>query len=308
MAGETGQQTEVWPWRDGNYRGEGFIEVLVLTGEKAVAVANGQSYEMTFRHGVFGEVDEEIGERTGEKIYTVETRFEVMGKEIVNYGVLVEEGTKFFVKTFVGLWTLEWVTEEEAERLASDGDSILAPTSPYQLEPERQGRLLWLTGRPGLGKSTSAQLLSRDHGYVYYEGDCFFSLRNPYIPANVEGASAAQLKQRKLVGEGAAERGAVVARAGEEWKKWMDNGEWEVAAMEAGYREMCRDIARERARLGGDWAVAGFLHSRTIRDLARLHFTLLVILLSGQSWAQICKLWCWTLGGSSNPPPPIFLS
>ena len=27
------------------------------------------------------------------------------------------------------------------------------------------------------GKSTSAQLLARKHGYVFYEGDCFFTLR-----------------------------------------------------------------------------------------------------------------------------------
>ena len=36
-------------------------------------------------------------------------------------------------------------------------------------------------GPPGAGKSTSAALLGRDHGYVYYEGDCIFTWSNPYI-------------------------------------------------------------------------------------------------------------------------------
>ena len=60
--------------------------------------------------------------------------------------------------------------------------------------------------RPGLGKSTTAQLLSRNHGFVYYECDCFFNGKNPYIPPHVENPSVTQLRQRRLVGEGAEER------------------------------------------------------------------------------------------------------
>ena len=155
------------------------------------------------------------------------------------------------------------------KRLANDGDPIEAPTSPYKVEPERQGRLVWMTGPPGLGKSTSAQLLSREHGYVYYEGDCFFGLKNPYISAHVEGPSMAQVKQRNLVGEGAAERRAVVSRVRKEFEARMGKGEWDAEAIETGQREMFKDIARERARLGGDWAVACVLDTRAIRDLAR---------------------------------------
>ena len=60
--------------------------------------------------------------------------------------------------------------------------------------------------RPGLGKSTTAQLLSKNHGFVYYECDCFFNGKNPYIPPHVENPSVTQLRQRRLVGEGAEER------------------------------------------------------------------------------------------------------
>ena len=62
-------------------------------------------------------------------------------------------------------------------------------------------RLIWISGPPGLGKSTSAQLLSREHGFVYYEADCFFELRNPYIPPDVENPTLATRMQRKLIGE-----------------------------------------------------------------------------------------------------------
>ena len=53
-----------------------------------------------------------------------------------------------------------------------------APSHPYKEQPERLGKVLWITGAPGLGKSTSAQLLSRNAGYVYYEADCFYSFRS----------------------------------------------------------------------------------------------------------------------------------
>ena len=43
-------------------------------------------------------------------------------------------------------------------------DPVAAPDCPYPLRPGLQGKLIWLTGLPGTGKSTSAQLLSRDHG------------------------------------------------------------------------------------------------------------------------------------------------
>ena len=44
------------------------------------------------------------------------------------------------------------------------GDPIEAPPGPYKIQPDNQGKLLWITGSPGVGKSTSAQLLGRKKG------------------------------------------------------------------------------------------------------------------------------------------------
>merc|ERR1719430_198206 len=163
----------------------------------------------------------------------------------------------------------EWVPEEEGKELAKDGDPIVAPPSHHKVQPEYQGRLIWITGPPGLGKSTSAQLLSREHGFIYYEGDCFFGLRNPYIPADVENPSLHQTKQRKLVGEGVKERKAICDASVKQWEAMLEGKEADVGALEAMYREMCKDIARERARLGGDWAIATVIHSQSMRDFVR---------------------------------------
>ena len=257
------------PWRDGNYSSkDGFFQLLKLTGEKAVSLTDNK--QMTFKHGEFGVASKKIVERSREKNFTVEVRFEVVGKEFVNLGVLVEGGTKFIIETILGIWTLDWVTEEEMDRLLNDGDPLTGPVCPHKAEPERQGRLIWITGPPALGKSTTAQLLSKEHGYVYYEGDCFFQLRNPYIPADVENPSLAAAKQRKLVGEGVKERRAIIDKGTEVFQaKLAGKKEFKIADQEAAYRELCKDIARERARIGGDWAIAALLDSRSIRDFVR---------------------------------------
>ena len=219
------------PWRDGNYKKEECnIDGYVITGEKLTV--NGTSFVSKLTYVLFGEADPKVVETTGERYYNVKSSYDILGKEMTDYGVLVENGTKFIFER----QTLVWITEEEAELMAKDCDAIEAPSSSYKVEPERQGRLIWITGAPGLGKSTSAQLLSREHGYVYYEGDCFLHLKNPYIPPDVENPSSAPSKQKKLDGEGKAEREKIVWRVGEQYMAAMKGEAWDAAIVEEGIR------------------------------------------------------------------------
>ena len=252
------------PWRDGNYKkAECNSDGYVIAGQKLTV--NGTSFVSKLTYGLFGQADPKVVEITGEKYYNVKSSYDILGKKMTDYGVLVENGTKFI---FEGR-TLVWITEEEEELMAKDCDAIEAPASHYKVEPKRQGRLIWITGAPGLGKSTSAQLLSREHGYVYYEGDCFLALRNPFVPPDVENPSLAQSKQKKLVGKGKAEREKIAWRVFEQYKAAMKGQAWDAAIVEEGCREMLRDIARERSRLGGDWAIAGILFTSSMRQIAR---------------------------------------
>ena len=96
-------------------------------------------------------------------------------------------------------------------------DPLAAPPCPYPLVPGAGGRLVWITGYPGTGKSTAAQIMARNHGqnhnnhskidfndiyflgYVYFEGDCFWGLKNPYIPVNVSNPTMAKVVELQAV-------------------------------------------------------------------------------------------------------------
>ena len=117
-----------------------------------------------------------------------------------------------------------------------------------------------------------AQLLSREHGFVYYECDCFLGCRNPYIPPDVENPTLAQGKQKKLIGEGAEERERLTEKISNVMKAIFKGEEWDIGVWEFAVRELCKDIARERARLGGDWAIAGVLFTPRLRQIARFAY------------------------------------
>ena len=57
-----------------------------------------------------------------------------------------------------------------------------APSTIYPLEPEKPGKFVMITGKPGIGKSTTALFLAQNFGFKYYEADGLLERKNPYIP------------------------------------------------------------------------------------------------------------------------------
>ena len=144
---------------------------------------------------------------------------------------------------------------------------------------------MWLSGPPGAGKSTSAQMLGRDHGYVYYEGDCFGMMKNPFIDLNAENPTMHQMKQKNLkgktncfcpegfknifVGNGAAERGEFLKKSQEVFAPLMAGLEYDKSVIVEFYKMMCQDILDQKKRIGGTWAIAAVPFIREIRDVMR---------------------------------------
>ena len=163
--------------------------------------------------------------------------------------------------------------EEAADILRSESDPADCPPGPFRLQPGLEGRLLWVSGDPASGKSTSAQLLARLQGYVYYEVDCFPKLRNPYIPLDEPNPTVVQDLMTPLSGPGCEERRKVVESVRNLWSKLisqqeeLEEEEWK--RLEGYFDLLCENIKSERRRIGGDWAVAGCLLHRRIRDFIR---------------------------------------
>ena len=133
-----------------------------------------------------------------------------------------------------------------------------------------------------MGKSTTAQLLAREEGYVYYEADCFNQLKNPYISLDAPDPSMAQINQKNLKGPGMKERAALHSVANDVYGAVILGKEHDKEAANEVYSAMAEDIRRERERIGGDWAVAHVVLSREARDNLRriLGPQLIFILLS----------------------------
>ena len=171
-----------------------------------------------------GESSESVQKRSGKARYEVKITFvtgikkgEEKPLEFTSYGAITEEGGKGF---FSGVREYDIVraTQREIEEIENDFDQIDAPPGPYTIQPHKQGRkkfktketsikesfkgkLVWLSGAPGMGKSTSAQYLAKDHGFVYYEADAFGLLLNPFNTLESDNPSLATSSQRVLKGE-----------------------------------------------------------------------------------------------------------
>eukprot|EP00090_Calanus_glacialis_P010348 TRINITY_DN18735_c0_g1_i2.p1 TRINITY_DN18735_c0_g1~~TRINITY_DN18735_c0_g1_i2.p1 ORF type:complete len:248 (+),score=69.84 TRINITY_DN18735_c0_g1_i2:39-746(+) len=217
------------PLTDGHYKvTDIWYKLLWVNG--ATAVIKGTTMgdlSVDLKYGDFGDADREICETTGQSQFRLELSFTVHEKVFKELGVVNENGMKITTKSMMGIAEFEWITDEEAGAMEEDTDPIDAPPAPYKLQPEHQGQLLWFTGPPGLGKSTSAQLLARNHGYVYYEADCFNSCKNPYIPVDVPDPSMAQVNKKQLKGKGSEERIEVVRKLMDKFGSFLegDNGE-----------------------------------------------------------------------------------
>lgn len=236
-----------------------------------------ESNEMSIEYGDLGKSNESVQKRSGKSRYEAKITFvtgikkgEDKPLEFTSFGAITEDGGKGF---FSGVreYDIERVTQTEIEEIENDFDQIEAPPGPYTLQPHIQGKLVWLSGSPGMGKSTSAQYLAKDHGFVYYEADAFGLLLNPFNTLESDNPSLATSSQRVLKGPGAEERVKITRTAMPIFQK-IFVGEMEALDMEAMgayYAAMARDIKIQRERIGGDWAVAHVVLYKEWRDIMR---------------------------------------
>ena len=104
----------------------------------------------TWKHGEFHETMKEIEEKTGVKNYNLEIQF--MGGKIKIYGVLNEDGQGATVCSMMGnMDEIIYLTPEVLKEIqvAREHDDHCTALN-YKIQPENQGKILWMTGPPGI--------------------------------------------------------------------------------------------------------------------------------------------------------------
>ena len=205
MADNT-SETKLTPWKNGYYRARSYQSMLYLVdGESFVmhpvsgkptktdTVASNGSW----KYGDFGDAHPDVAKESGKTRYNV---------EMCDWGglwkphlALSDDGKKLYLYGMTQcVDVIEWMSEEDIEKMRNDREPFQAPVCPYKIQPENQGRLVWLSGPPGAGKSTTAQMLGKEAGYLYYEADAIMGYVNPFIPLDAKEATLAMIYQKGL--------------------------------------------------------------------------------------------------------------
>ena len=265
------------PWQNGVYHSRfmpamlyqvnGEDVVMYSASGKPTGVENMPTSKMTWKFGDFGETHPDVKKESGKTRYNVEmSAYEGMWKIPM---VTSDDGKCL---TFYGMSRcvdfMDWMSEEALAEFIASGDPHDDLPHSYKVQPEYQGKILWLSGAPGLGKSTSAMLLGKNAGYVYYEADSFMNNMNPYVSTDVDEPTLAMMSQKFLKGV-PQERIDCVAEGMGPFMDFITGKEYDFEKVCEFYRAMCKDIVNEQKRIGGDFAVAQAVPTRKFRDFIR---------------------------------------
>ena len=263
-------------WEDGYYKFSSINSMIFIVSGETVRTENlvgantvdDSSLGGTWKFGDFGNTHPQIARQTGSKINNVDIN--LWGGVWLTKGVVSEDGKRITVMMTAAneFGFFEKITEEDYTMFKNMKDKANAPLNHYKIQPEFQGRLLWVTGVPGSGNSTTGLFLSRMSGYVYYETDAFGSLSNPYIPPYLDEPSLATTKQTPLM-EVPKDRIDAVAKGRKEYQKVIAGETYDLKTVEDYYTAMCKDIKNERKRMGGNWVVTGAVPTRALRNHIR---------------------------------------
>ena len=266
--------------RDGFWIFNGYPYLVMVVKGENIDFTNISNYDYpdeeippantgTFEHGSFHECPEEIKELSGETHFNL--KMIAMEGKVTSFMVLAEDGKSMVSTAFdgQGVQKSRWVSKEELMEIGKERDSCLNPSTVYKIQPDVQGKLLFLSGPPGSGKSTSGLLLAQSADYVYYEADCFVNLQNPYLPLDVKEPSVAFPRQPPLK-DFPLDTVKAVAGIIKDYNNFAEGKEFDRENIKQFYMKVADHVKQEKERIGGlNWVVAQAVPHRWLRDYMR---------------------------------------
>ena len=198
------------PWANGLYKSDSNkYKIYVVNGPNVkdfhaveyakgiTEVQNNPDFLQTWEFGEFTPTDPLIEEATGKKIHDVK-----LGGQIERFAVLGEDKKSFTLMGYLkNVENFTLISPEDFKDWSESWESAKAPNCPYKLQPDFQGKLIWISGPAGSGKTTTAFKLAKEKEFVYYEADCFFIHLNPYISKEFENPMEVFTQLEPLKGE-----------------------------------------------------------------------------------------------------------
>ena len=263
------------PWLSGYYKNNtSHFWVTVVNDQNVklmnlahVGIINDDFMPGTWNFGSFGQTHVEVQKATGKTNYDIEMVY--ANGAFKQYGVLHEDKKTITIWGFYGyLEELEWTDEQGMEKLKDSRDSADNMPCPYPLQPQKQGKLVWLSGTPGAGKSTSGLILSQQSGFVFYEADTFLLHVNPYIPKDATNPAKACAFQNPLKNLGLP-RIKAVQDGNQLFQDLSKGSQIDLERSSNFYTHVALNVKSEKERIGGNWIVAQAVPKRSLRDLIR---------------------------------------
>lgn len=239
---------------------------------------------MELKHGVFSNPDKRGLEATGKENYDVEVYY--MHHDWRNHGVVSEDGKKI---TMMDGNIMEWMDEEAKKNLIVEQDPADDPPNTYK--KTAMGKILWISGLSGMGKTTTAKLLQTKEGFVNYEGDCFLYGLNPYVGAAPDGSS--YFGTRPLSGLSQKRKDICKKALNDGYGEIMKGNPVDPKIWEDMYELLCEDILKGRAKIGGNWVIGQAVYTRAARDFIRNKMgedLTMIMLESGEKDLQLHRL------------------